>query len=207
MPPAEAARKPGSAGKPLLFTSVKIVDDAGRELPRGQPGEIVVSGPTVMAGYFNAERGMWSAEPAADPFRTPHSPFRTLNTGDIGYLDADGDLWLVQRRSDLIVTGGENVYPAEVEAALREHPAVEEICVVGVPDPQWGQRVAAMAAVGGDVTAADLLRFARQRLAGYKIPRQIHLVNALPLTASGKIAREQVARLLAGEPAGDDAAA
>ena len=194
MPPAEAARKPGSAGKPLLFTSVKIVDEQSRELPPGQPGEIVVSGPTVMAGYFNPQSAI----------RNPQS---SIKTGDIGYLDGDGDLWLVQRRSDLIVSGGENVYPAEVEAALREHPAVEEVCVVGVPDPQWGQRVAAMAAVGGEVTAADLLRFARQRLAGYKIPRQIQLVNALPLTASGKIAREQVARLLAGEPAGGDAAA
>ena len=214
MPPAEAARKPGSVGKPLLFTRVKIVDEQGRELPPGQPGEIVVSGPTVMAGYFTPQSSIVNRQSSivnrqsSIVNRQSSIPNRqsSIKTGDIGYLDADGDLWLVQRRSDLIVTGGENVYPAEVEAVLREHPAVEEVCVVGVPDPEWGQRVAAMAAVRGDVTAAELLRFARQRLAGYKIPRQMQLVNALPLTASGKIAREQVARLLAGEPAGGDAA-
>ncbi|MEZ4647132.1 MAG: o-succinylbenzoate--CoA ligase, partial [Chloroflexota bacterium] len=114
---------------------------------------------------------------------------------------ADGDLFLVQRRSDLIVSGGENVYPAEVEAVLRQHPAVAEACVVGVPDAEWGQRVVAMVQVQGSgvetaVTPDTLLQFCRQRLAGYKMPRHVYLTDALPLTASGKIARRQVVELL-----------
>lgn len=195
MLPADVARKPGSVGKPLLFTSVKIVNEQGQELPPHQIGEIVASGPTVMAGYFAREQ-----EPEEDQAPLlPCSP-APLHTGDMGYLDADGDLWIVQRRSDLILSGGENVYPAEVEAVLRQHPAVAEACVVGIPDAEWGQRVAAMVQVkpGQTVTETDLLAFCRQQLAGYKVPRHIQLVDALPLTASGKIARSQVSELLKG---------
>jgi O-succinylbenzoic acid--CoA ligase len=114
-------------------------------------------------------------------------------------LDADGDLWLVQRRSDLIVTGGENVYPAEVEAVLRQHTAVSQACVVGIADAEWGQRVVAMVQVdeGKTVSPQKLITFCRSHLAGYKIPRQIKIVGQLPLTASGKIARKQVANQMA----------
>lgn len=181
MLPAEAARKPGSVGKPLLFTSIKIVDEQGHAQPPGTYGEIVVSGPTVMAGYGSGEWGVGSGE-------------GEFHTGDIGYLDAEGDLFLVQRRSDLIVSGGENVYPAEVEAVLRQHTAVTEACVVGLPDAEWGQRVAAMVQLqpGRTLSEAELLAFCREGLAGYKVPHHIQLVDALPLTASGKIARQQV---------------
>jgi o-succinylbenzoate---CoA ligase len=122
----------------------------------------------------------------------------TIKTGDLGYLDADGDLFLVQRRSDLIVSGGENVYPAEVEAALRQHPQVVEACVVGMPDAEWGQRVVAMVQItpNATVSAQALITFCRDHLAGYKLPRQIELVAELPLTASGKIGRKQVAEIL-----------
>ena len=185
MLPADAARKPGSVGKPLMFTQVKIVHENGEERPSNQIGEVVVTGPTVMVGYWNAECGMRNAE-------------SSIHTGDMGYLDDDGDLWIVQRRSDLIVTGGENVYPAEVEGVLRGHTAVTEACVVGIPDAEWGQRVAAMVQVqpGQTVTQTDLIAFCRQQLAGYKVPRLVQLVDALPLTASGKIARKQVQQLL-----------
>ncbi len=197
MLPADAARKPGSVGKPLLFTRVKIVDEQGHELPPQQIGEIVVSGPTVMAGYF--ARGQEPEEDQAPLL--PGSP-APLHTGDMGYLDADGDLWIVQRRSDLIVSGGENVYPAEVEGVLRGHTAVAEACVVGLPDAEWGQRVAAMVQVqpGQTVTESDLLAYCRQQLAGYKIPRHVQLVDALPLTASGKIARQQVREQIGSQP-------
>lgn len=196
MLPADAARKPGSVGKPLPFTSVKIVDENGDERPSGEYGEIVVTGLTVMAGYFSSERPVASGKSNAPVARDPQPA--TIATGDIGYLDADGDLWLVQRRSDLIVSGGENVYPAEVEAALRRHPAVVEACVVGVPDAEWGQRVAAMVQVreGTAVSPDELITFCREHLAGYKIPRRVQLVDALPLTASGKIGRRQVAETL-----------
>ncbi len=185
MLPADAARKPGSVGKPLMFTSVKIVDENGGERPSGEIGEIVVTGPTVMAGYFE--------EVASGKWQVASKP-ATIHTGDLGYLDADGDLFIVQRRSDLIVSGGENVYPAEVEAVLRKHTAVTEACVVGIPDEEWGQRVVAMVQVAKDaaISPGDLITFCREHLAGYKIPRHIQLVEQLPLTASGKIHRKAV---------------
>lgn len=183
MPPKGVYAKPGSVGKPLAGTTVRVVDDQGSDLPPNQYGEIVVSGGTVMRGYLG---------------QPPTSG--TLHTGDIGYLDADGDLWLVQRRSDLIVTGGENVYPSEVENALRQHPFVADACVVGVPDAEWGQRVAAMVALHDGsplLSAADLIAFARQQLAGYKVPRSVSFVRQLPLTASGKVHRQAVQEQLA----------
>jgi O-succinylbenzoic acid--CoA ligase len=199
LPPADAARKPGCVGKPLMFTSVKIVGEDGEERPSNQIGEIVVSGPTVMAGYFDKnlyrrERG----ENKTSALSASSAVNNTIHTGDLGYLDEDGDLFLVQRRSDLIVSGGENVYPAEVEAALRQHPQVVEACVVGIPDAEWGQRVVAMVQISPDaaVLPDDLITFCRDRLAGYKIPRQIELVEQLPLTASGKIGRKQIAETL-----------
>jgi len=182
MRPADAEQKPGSVGRPLLFTTVQIVDEIGQELPPGKIGEIVVSGPTVMAGYFG------QPPLAADP----------LHTGDMGYLDAEGDLWVVQRCSDLILTGGENVYPAEVEAVLKSHTAVAAACVVGLPDAQWGEVVAAAVVLkeGTAVTTTELTQYCRERLAGYKLPRQIQYLPDLPLTASGKIARKEVAERL-----------
>src|SRR5690606_711768 len=117
-----------------------------------------------------------------------------LHTGDIGYLDEDGDLFVVQRRSDLIVSGGENVYPAEVEPVLRQHPAVSDVCVVGVENAEWGQQVAAAVVLkpGVLVDKDGLIVFCRERLAGYKLPRRILFVDALPQTASGKIQRAAV---------------
>ncbi|MCA9901478.1 MAG: AMP-binding protein [Anaerolineales bacterium] len=202
MLPADAARKPGSVGKPLMFTSVKIVDEKGKERPSPEIGEIVVTGPTVMAGYFDKNFHHRGRRERRENENSALSAFsavnNTIHTGDLGYLDTDGDLWIVQRRSDLIVSGGENVYPAEVEAALRQHPQVLEACVVGIPDAEWGQRVVAMVQITSNTTvsAADLITFCRERLAGYKIPRQIELVTELPLTASGKIGRKQVAEHL-----------
>ncbi len=179
--PDQVRAKPGTVGKPLDGTTVRIVDEQGRDLPAGEYGEIVVSGATVMQGYLS--------QPPTNG---------TFHTGDIGYLDADGDLWIVQRRSDLIVSGGENVYPSEVEAVLRQHPAVEDACVVGLPDAEWGQRVAAMVALrqGELLSEADLIAFSRERLAGYKQPRWIVFVDELPQTASGKVQRGQVKAIL-----------
>lgn len=185
--PVSTRRKPGSAGRPLLFTTVTIVDDAGTALPPDSPGEIVVSGPTVMAGYYD------------DPLATDATIRSTrLYTGDIGYLDQDGDLWVLDRRSDLIVSGGENIYPAEVERVLREHPAVAMACVVGVPHPDWGQQVAAVVTLThpNAVHEEELLNHCRARLAGYKRPRVLYVSDTLPQTASGKIQRRAVAEQL-----------
>ena len=144
-------------------------------------------GPVVMAGYFD------EPEATAQTLRDGE-----LFTGDMGYLDDDGDLWIVQRRRDIIVTGGENVYPAEVEAVLDGLPGVRRSCVVGLPDAEWGQSVAAL--VEADASGFDrdaLLRQARQTLAGYKTPRLLVRTDDLPQTASGKVERRRVAELLA----------
>jgi o-succinylbenzoate---CoA ligase len=240
MLPADAARKPGSVGKPLLFTQVRIVDENGQELPAGERGEIVVTGPTVMAGYFsqesaangqqstansqqstansqqstaNSQQSTANLQPSTfnlqpstfnlQPSTFNLHPFSTISTGDIGYLDEDGDLWLVQRRTDLIVSGGENVYPAEVEAVLKAHPAVANACVVGVPHPEWGRQVAAAVVrqPGMTLTESELSDFCREQLAGYKRPRTIRFMENLPETASGKIHRQAVAAQLGEEQA------
>ena len=184
--PGDAVRKPGTVGKPLMFTQVKIVDEHGNPQKSGDYGEVLVKGQTVMQGYYN----------------NPDATSKTivdgwLHTGDIGYLDEDGDLFLVQRRSDLIVTGGENVYPAEVEAILRQHPAIKEVAVVGLPDPEWGQKVAAAIVLDENESASeiDIENYSREHLAGYKIPRVIRFVEELPLTGSGKIQRNAVQEL------------
>lgn len=184
--PSVAAQKPGTVGKPLMFTQVKIVDEQGNEQPPHQYGEILINGPTVMREYYG------NPEATAKTLRGGW-----LHSGDIGYLDDDGDLWLVQRRSDLIVSGGENVYPAEVEDALRLHPAIAEVAVVGLDDSEWGQRVvAAIVLADGEVlTETDVEAFAREQLAGYKIPRQVIFVGTLPQTSSGKIQRPAVQAL------------
>ncbi len=175
--------KYGSVGTPLLFTQVCIANEMGETVPANTIGEICVTGPTVMAGYFD------DATATAQVIQNGK-----LRTGDMGYLDDDGELWVVQRRSDLIVSGGENVYPAEVEVAIRQHAAVADVCVVGLADAVWGQRVAAMIVLrrGYALTDEVLLAFCRERLAGYKVPRVFKFVDVLPMTANGKVARAVV---------------
>ena len=181
--PQQVRQKPLSVGKPLLFTQVRIVDGQGGDAAPQVLGEVLVKGPTVMRAYDN------------DPAAT-RSALRSgwLHTGDIGCLDEDGDLYIHQRRADLIITGGENVYPREVENALRRHPQIEEAVVIGLTDAEWGQRVAAAVQVkpGKVLSSEAVMRFARQEIAAYKIPRQIRFVKAFPRTASGKIQRQAV---------------
>jgi O-succinylbenzoic acid--CoA ligase len=178
--PSEVVSKPGSVGKSLMFTSVHIVDERGHSLPEGEYGEIVVTGPTIMKEYYN------DPESTAQALRNAE-----LHTGDIGYLDSDGDLWIVQRRSDLIISGGENIYPAELEQIMKLHPAIQDVCVVGIEDNEWGQRVSAAIVLrdGASLTTDEITAFCRQSLAGYKVPRTIKFVAELPRTASGKIER------------------
>ncbi|HLZ09029.1 MAG TPA: AMP-binding protein, partial [Chloroflexota bacterium] len=180
--PEDALRKLGSAGKPLFPSELRIERD-GIAAGSGEVGEIVVAGPTISPGYLN------QPDETATAFQDGW-----LHTGDLGYLDGEGFLYVVDRRDDLVISGGENVYPAEVERVLREHPSVDEAVVVGLPDPRWGQGVAAaiQIKVEASLTAAEIIDFCRARLAGYKVPTTVRFVDDLPRNAAGKILRREL---------------
>jgi len=164
---------------------LRIVDPlSDRELPPGAGGEVWMRGPNVMAGYANRPEETAKAL----------TPDGWLRTGDGGYLDEDGYLFLTDRIKDMIVSGGENVYPVEVEEALSQHPAVAEVTVIGVPDERWGEAVKALVVTrpSAATSASDLVDFARERLAGYKLPRSIDFVDALPRTPSGKVLKHEL---------------
>jgi long-chain acyl-CoA synthetase len=163
--------RPGSVGIPVPGTEVRI------DAPPGEVGEICVRSPTVMAGYWDAPAA--TAETVRDGW---------LHTGDLGRLDEDGYLYVVDRAKDLIIRGGFNVFPRDVEDALLEHPAVASAAVVGRPDEAHGEEVVAF--VTGDVAPDELVAFAKQRIGGYKYPREVHVVDALPLTPIGKVDRK-----------------
>jgi len=191
--PDEAFERPDTVGHPLQGTEVRIVGEDGTERPPGEIGEIAVSGPTVTPGYLGGDGAAFRR----DDFRTGG-----LRTGDLGYRDEAGRLYVVGRADDVIVTGGENVRPGEVEATLREHPAVRDAAVVGLDDPEWGERVAALVVLadteGDPVEAGELRAFCRKRLAGFKTPKTVRIADALPRTASGTVDREAVRERLAG---------
>jgi O-succinylbenzoic acid--CoA ligase len=184
--PEEALARLGSAGKPLLSTELRIVRDDGSTCEPGEAGEILVRGPTVTRGYFN--RPDETARALAGGW---------LHTGDVGYLDAEGYLYVLDRRDDLIVSGGENVYPAEVEAVLQTHPAVLEAGVFGVPDARWGQSPAAVVVLrpGVTLTAEELIAYCRERLASYKTPVRMSFTAHLPRNAAGKLLRRELSSL------------
>ncbi len=188
--PADALRKLGSAGRPLLPLELQISVD-GRMAAPGEVGEIRVRGPMVISDYHGR------AESAA--LREGW-----LYTGDLGYLDAEGYLYVVDRRSDLIISGGENVYPAEVEATLSAHPSVADVAVVATADPQWGQTPLAVVVphsgiVADPALATTLIAYCRERLAGYKTPRRVVFAASLPRTAAGKLQRRRIREQMAGE--------
>jgi O-succinylbenzoic acid--CoA ligase len=176
------ARRPDSAGKALFPVELRI-DANGRAAQAGEIGEIIVRGPSVMLGY--ADRPGETAEAIRDGW---------LHTADLGYLDGAGYLHVVERRDDLIISGGENVYPAEVESVLLAHPAVEDAGVIGLPDPVWGQTVAAAVKVraGARVTEEEVKAFCDGRLAGFKIPRRVWFVATLPRSSAGKLIRRAI---------------
>jgi long-chain acyl-CoA synthetase len=165
-----------SVGKPVSETSSRIVDEAGEEVPAGELGEIATAGPQVVPGYW---RGV---EEVGVPFRT----------GDVGFVDDDGWFFVVDRKKDQINASGYKVWPREVEDALHEHPAVSEVAVVGVADDYRGETVKAFVVAQAPVTPDELIAFARERLAAYKRPRLIELVEELPKTATGKVLRREL---------------
>lgn len=181
--PEEALRRLGCVGKPLFPTEVRIQGEGGEEVAPGVLGEILVRGPTVTIGYLN--RPEETERALRDGW---------LHTRDVGFLDQEGYLYVVDRRDDLIVSGGENVYPAEVEEVLCSHPDVLEAGVIGLPDEVWGQRVAAVVVLrpGARIGAEGLLAFCRQRLAGYKVPSRLRFAAGLPRNAGGKLLRGEL---------------
>lgn len=184
--PTDALRKLGSAGRPLPSVQLRILHD-GQEAQAEEAGEIYLKGPTITPGYAN--RPDATARAISNGW---------LATGDIGYLDAEGYLYVLDRRSDLIISGGENVYPAEIEAVLLSHPDVAEAGVCGQTDTQWGQVPIAFVHLkdGSFISTNALLDYASQRLARYKQPRAIYSVEQLPHNSSGKLLRRELPKLL-----------
>ena len=183
LPPA--ARKPGSVGQGT-GVGITIRDETGKELPSGQTGEVCIHGPNVIREYEN------------NPEATAKSFFgEWFRTGDQGILDADGYLVLTGRIKELINRGGEKIAPREIDEVLLAHPAVAEAVCFGVPHPTWGEEVAAAAVLKGEATEADLVAHCRARLAEFKCPKKIHIVQAIPRTATGKIQRLNVAAAFA----------
>jgi acyl-CoA synthetase (AMP-forming)/AMP-acid ligase II len=178
--PVDLIAAPGTVGRPVPHTSVAILDDEGRPLPPGETGRIFVRHELLFEGYTDTNRA-----PLTDGMMTP---------GDLGHIDADGRLFVDGRADDMIVSGGENVYPAEVEEVLAGHPDVEEVAVIGVDDEQFGQRLMAFAVprAGSALQSPDLERYAKERLARYKVPREVELRDALPRNALGKVLKREL---------------
>jgi len=187
---ADALRKAGSAGSPALHCEVKVVGDDGALLPAGRDGEILVRGPNVASGYWNAPEE--TAGTFADGW---------YRSGDLGHFDDDGHLHVVSRKKDVIISGGENIYPAEVEKVLLECPAIEEACVVGRPEARWGETVVAAVVLksGLRMTAAEVLALFDGRIARYKHPREVRFFERLPKSSLGKLQKAAVRAAVAEE--------
>ena len=176
-------RKPGSIGTPVEGVEMRLVSDAGGVVPAGEVGEIAIRGHNLMKGYWG--------KPEATADAIPDGWFRT---GDLGRVDDDGYYYIVDRKKEMIIRGGYNVYPREVEEALHEHPAVAEVAVIGIPHAELGEEVGAAVALkpGADATPAELQQFVKDRVAAYKYPRRVWLVDSLPKGPTGKILRREV---------------
>jgi long-chain acyl-CoA synthetase len=177
----EMVRKAGSVGKPIAGVELLIVDENDQPQPTGQPGEIIARGPNIMREYYqlpaeteSALRGGW------------------LRTGDMGYIDEDGYVYVVERKKDLIIRGGFNIYPRDVEEVLNRHPAVLESAVIGIPSERMGEEVKAFVVTREEIDAETLKAYCREALANYKTPREIEFVPSLPRNPVGKIDKKEL---------------
>ncbi len=173
-----ALTKQGSCGKEFFHQNIRIVDEHGRDVPQGEVGEIIIKGPTVMLGYWE----------------NPDATNATIKndwlwTGDLGRRDEDGFLFIVDRKKDMIISGGENIYPAEVEASLVKHSDIAEVAVIGVPDEKWGEIPIAVIASesSSELNIDDLIDFCRSKMARYKVPKHFRFIEELPRNAAGKV--------------------
>jgi len=177
--PEWSISKLGSAGQAPMHTYVRIVDEDNKPIAANERGEICIMGANVMKGYWNRPEATASAI----------DPEGWFHTGDVGYLDEDGFLFICDRLKDMVISGGENVYPAEVESVLFKHEAIAEVAVIGLPDEKWGEAVTAVAALheGQSLSLEDLREFAETQLARYKLPLKLHIVDQLPRNPAGKV--------------------
>lgn len=179
----DAPRKEGSVGRALSGCRLAILDESREPLPPGEIGEVAIEGPVIMREY-------WNRPDATAEVR--HGAW--FLTGDLGRMDSDGDLWIVDRKKDLVIRGGYNVYPREVEDVLRGHPAVDDVAVVGTESDEWGEAVTAFIVAEGTASAEELIEFASRQLAPYKIPKVVRFVDSLPKNALGKVLADELRR-------------
>jgi fatty-acyl-CoA synthase len=181
--PEDQRRKPGSVGKPVPGVDLKITDPEGKDVRTGERGEIWASSAARMTGYID------DPELTDERLRDGYVSVR-----DVGYLDEDGYLFVVDRADDMIISGGVNVYPAETEVALNSHPKVDESVVIGVPDPKWGQRIVAAVVPSGDVTVDELIEWSKENSSYAAVPKEIRFMDALPRNDIGKVDKKQLAQ-------------
>jgi acyl-CoA synthetase (AMP-forming)/AMP-acid ligase II len=180
---AERSHRLESCGRPMLFSPVAILDDDGRELPRGELGELAVTGNLVMRGYHRNEQA--TAETIVDGW---------LRSGDIGYQDEDGYIYIVDRKKEMLISGGYNVYPAEVEKVILSHPMVQDCAVIGIPDEKWGEAVTAVVELPrhGNVSEREIIALCREQLGAIKTPKSVKFRDTLPRTPVGKVDRKAI---------------
>jgi len=184
--PIQGAKKVGSIGQPMNGTRMKVVDDLGNELPPGQQGEIIIGGPMLMKGYWN------NPEETAKVLRDGW-----LYTGDVGYQDAEGYFFITERKKDLIIKGGENIAPREVEEVLFKHPKVAEAAVVGIKDEVYGENIKAWVVLrpGQTATPEEIIEFCQTHLKRFKSPKEVAFLPALPKNLVGKILRKELRKM------------
>lgn len=182
--PEDAIRKAGSIGRPNFFVDAQIVDNGGKFLGPNEAGELILKGPSYCSGYFNNPE-----ETAASIDERGY-----FHTGDLARYDEEGYFYIVDRKKDMFISGGENVYPAEIEKALYQHPAVHMCAVIGLPDPKWGEvgKVCVVLKPDASATEAELLQFMAEHLAKYKVPKSVSFMAALPISAAGKILKREL---------------
>ncbi|MAS40924.1 MAG: o-succinylbenzoate--CoA ligase [Porticoccaceae bacterium] len=190
----DCERKNGSVGYPAFFVDVRVVDEEDRDLGPNQVGEVICRGPNMLKGYWN------KPEATAEALRGGW-----YHSGDLGYLDDEGFLYIVDRKKDMIISGGENVYPAEVEQAIYLHPAVAEVAVIGIPHEKWQEVPAAIIVLkeGQSMTEADLVGHCNDRLARFKVPKTAYFVKELPKSGAGKILKTELRKMYGGYKASD----
>jgi len=182
--PEDAIRKAGSIGRPNFYVDAQIMDDQENLLGPNQDGELVLNGPSYCSGYFN--------NPEATAQAVDERGF--FHTGDIAHYDEEGYFYIVDRKKDMFISGGENVYPAEIEKELYQHPAVHMCAVIGLPDPKWGEigQACVVLKPGASASENELLEFMGDRLAKFKVPKKVVFLQSLPISAAGKILKREL---------------